>query len=98
MKATVRHILASDMNEALILKQMLLQGHDFEVLAQHYSICQSSQQLGNLGEIHQGQLIDELDYIIFSHDLNQVHGPLPTEFGFHLIEIKSRAPIEEVDA
>ena len=45
---------------------------------------------GDLGEFSQGQMVKEFDDVVFSGDLGTIHGPIQTQFGFHLIEITSR--------
>ncbi|HBK36137.1 MAG TPA: peptidylprolyl isomerase, partial [Halomonas sp.] len=32
----------------------------------------------------------EFDKVVFSGELNKVHGPVQTQFGYHLLEITSR--------
>jgi len=56
-----------------------------------YSECPSGKDGGDLGEFEPGQMVDEFDEIVFHKDLQKVHGPVKTEFGYHLIEIISRS-------
>jgi peptidyl-prolyl cis-trans isomerase C len=35
-------------------------------------------------------MVKEFDEVVFSGDLNTVHGPVKTQFGYHLLEITSR--------
>jgi len=35
-------------------------------------------------------MVPEFDKVIFNDTLNVVHGPVKTDFGYHLIEITSR--------
>jgi peptidyl-prolyl cis-trans isomerase C len=35
-------------------------------------------------------MVKEFDNIVFTQDLNKIHGPIKTQFGFHLIEIMAR--------
>ena len=37
-----------------------------------------------------GILVREFDEVVFSADLNQVQGPVKTQFGYHLLEVTSR--------
>lgn len=37
-----------------------------------------------------GDMVKEFDDVVFKEDLNRIHGPIKTEFGFHLIEILAR--------
>ena len=43
---------------------------------------------GNLN--NSGQMVQEFDQVVFSGELNKVHGPVKTQFGYHLLEITSR--------
>ena len=88
--ASARHILVED--EALCedLKQQIADGSDFADIAKEHSKCPSGQDGGSLGEFGPGQMVPEFDQVIFSGELGRVHGPVKTQFGFHLIEITSR--------
>jgi peptidyl-prolyl cis-trans isomerase C len=35
-------------------------------------------------------MVREFDDVVFSADLGTVHGPVRTQFGYHLIEITNR--------
>jgi len=34
-------------------------------------------------------MVPEFDYVVFSESLGEVHGPVQTQSGYHLIEITS---------
>jgi len=36
-------------------------------------------------------MVREFDQVVFSEDIGKVHGPVKTQFGFHLIEITERS-------
>jgi peptidyl-prolyl cis-trans isomerase C len=72
------------------LKQQIEAGADLAVVAKEYSSCPSGQRGGELGEFSPGQMVREFDEVVFSGELNTVHGPVKTQFGYHLIEITSR--------
>ncbi|MFT5421043.1 MAG: peptidyl-prolyl cis-trans isomerase C [Candidatus Endobugula sp.] len=90
MVAMARHILVKHKDEAEKLKQQLLKGEKFEVLAKKYSICNSAKKGGDLGEIRKGQLVKSVEQVVFKKTLKQVHGPVKSQFGFHLIEVYYR--------
>ena len=50
----------------------------------------SAPQGGDLGEFMPGQMVKEFNDVVFSADVGKVHGPVQTQFGYHLIEITSR--------
>jgi peptidyl-prolyl cis-trans isomerase C len=89
-KAKARHILVETQEECEDLKQQIVNGLDFAEAAQQHSKCPSGQQGGNLGEFSPGQMVQEFDQVVFSEEVGKVHGPVQTQFGFHLIEITSR--------
>jgi len=59
-------------------------------VAKEHSTCPSGKSGGDLGSFGKGQMVPEFDAVIFSEELNVVHGPVQTQFGYHLIEITSR--------
>jgi peptidyl-prolyl cis-trans isomerase C len=90
MVAMARHILVKQKGDAENIKQRLVKGESFDVLAKKHSTCNSSKKGGDLGEIHKGQLVKSVEQVIFKKPLKQVHGPVKSQFGFHLIEIYYR--------
>lgn len=88
--AAARHILVKTEEECNNLKLQIEEGADFVEIAKEHSQCPSGQQGGSLGEFGPGQMVKEFDDVVFSADLGKVHGPIQTQFGFHLIEITSR--------
>ena len=36
-------------------------------------------------------MVPEFDKVVFNDELNKVHGPVKTQFGYHLLEITSRS-------
>jgi peptidyl-prolyl cis-trans isomerase C len=89
--ASARHILVSTEQECLDVKAKLDAGGDFESLAKQHSSCPSGQRGGALGEFGPGQMVKEFDAVVFNEEVGQVHGPVKTQFGFHLLEITSRS-------
>ena len=73
------------------LKKQIESGADFAALAKQHSQCPSGQQGGDLGEFGQGQMVPEFDKVVFHEEVNVVHGPIKTQFGFHLVEVTKRA-------
>jgi len=43
-----------------------------------------------LGEFKPGQMVPEFDKVVFSEEIGKVHGPIKTQFGYHLVEITNR--------
>jgi peptidyl-prolyl cis-trans isomerase C len=90
-RARARHILVDSEEACLDLKTQIEQGADFADLARKHSRCPSGQQGGDLGEFSPGQMVPEFDRVVFSEEVGRAHGPVQTQFGFHLVEIVSRA-------
>lgn len=89
--ANARHILLQNEKLAKKLKRELIRKEiSFEKAAKKYSKCPSFKKGGDLGSFSKGNMVKEFDEVIFKESLNRVHGPIKTEFGFHLIEILSR--------
>lgn len=89
-KASARHILVSTEDQCTQLKTEIEGGADFAAVAKEHSSCPSGQNGGALGEFGPGQMVKEFDEVVFSGDLNTVHGPVKTQFGYHLLEITAR--------
>ena len=89
-KAAARHILVATEQEWTDLKQKIADGEDFADVAKEHSTCPSGREGGKLGEFSPGMMVAEFDKVVFSEEVGVVHGPIETQFGFHLIEITNR--------
>lgn len=89
--ANARHILVSSQEDCESLKQQIEGGADFAELARKHSQCPSGRSGGDLGQFSQGQMVKEFDEVVFSGEIGKTHGPVKTQFGYHLIEITSRS-------
>ncbi|MCK4851912.1 MAG: peptidylprolyl isomerase [Candidatus Omnitrophica bacterium] len=89
-RARARHILTASEDTCNDLKSQIETGADFAETAKKYSQCPSGKQGGDLGEFSQGQMVPEFDEVVFQAEVGKVHGPVKTDFGYHLIEITDR--------
>lgn len=89
-QATARHLLVDNEAKCLELKQQILEGAEFGDIAKANSSCPSSAQGGDLGSFGPGQMVPEFDQVVFSAPINEVQGPVKTQFGYHLLEVTSR--------
>ena len=89
-QATARHILVDTEEFCNELKTKIADGESFAELARAHSSCPSGASGGDLGSFGPGQMVPEFDKVVFSADLNQVQGPVKTQFGYHLLEVTSR--------
>lgn len=84
--ACARHILVKTKEEATQLKAKLDKGADFAQLAKRHSLCKSGKRGGDLGEFRPGTMVKAFDQVVFNKPVLKIHGPIKTQFGFHLIE------------
>lgn len=86
MKASACHILVKTKEEADKLKAQLDKGASFQALAKKHSTCPSGKKGGDLGEFRRGDMVKAFDSVVFKQEILTVHGPIKTQFGFHLIK------------
>jgi len=89
-RATARHILVDSQDAAEDLKTQIEAGADFAEIAREHSNCPSGREGGDLGEFGPGQMVPEFDEVVFSAEVGKTHGPVQTQFGYHLIEVTDR--------
>lgn len=90
-RASARHILVPTEEKCLELKAEIAAGAAFADLAKQHSTCPSGQRGGDLGEFGPGQMVKEFDTVVFNEAVGEVHGPVKTQFGFHLLEVTARS-------
>ncbi len=89
--ASARHILVATKEECEDLINQINDGADFAALAAKHSKCPSGRQGGELGEFGPGQMVKEFDTVVFNEEVGKPHGPVKTDFGYHIVEITSRS-------
>ena len=89
-KATARHILVDTEEQCNELKDQITNGTDFGEVAKQHSNCPSGGSGGDLGEFGPGMMVKEFDEVVFSAPINEVQGPVKTQFGYHLLEVTNR--------
>ena len=94
VKAAASHILVKDEALCSKLKGEINGSGDvagaFARAAKEHSTCPSRSSGGSLGVFGRGAMVPAFDKVVFSEELGKVHGPVQTQFGFHLILITSR--------
>lgn len=88
--AIVRHILVKDKELCEQLKKKIKAGADFAKIAKQHSTCPSAKKGGELGDVKKGQLVAPIDKAVFTLAERELHGPIKSQFGWHLLEIKFR--------
>ena len=89
-RASARHILVPTEQQANDIKAQIAAGADFAEMARQHSTCPSSARGGDLGEFKPGQMVKEFNDVCFNDEVGVVHGPVKTQFGYHLIEVTKR--------
>jgi peptidyl-prolyl cis-trans isomerase C len=88
--AHARHIMVATEEACLELKAKIEAGEDFAACATKNSKCPTGRRGGNLGIVKPGQLVTEVDEVVFNGEIRTVHGPVKSQFGYHLIQVLSR--------
>lgn len=89
-QASARHILVATEELCNNLKTEIEGGANFATLAATHSTCPSGARGGDLGTFRPGQMVPEFDRVVFNEAVGVVHGPVKTQFGYHLLEVTSR--------
>lgn len=90
-KASARHILVETEKLCKKLKKEIKDGDiTFEKAAKKHSKCPSGRDGGDLGSFNEGDMVPEFDKVVFNEAVNVVHGPVQTQFGYHLLEVTAR--------
>ncbi len=90
-KASARHILVDSEDFCQELIDKINNGEDFGQLAKEHSKCPSGRNGGDLGVFGPGQMVPEFDRVVFNEEVGVAHGPVKTDFGFHIVEITDRS-------
>ena len=89
-KVNAAHILVKGQGKAEELLARIKAGESFAKLAQDYSECSSRKRGGSLGWFGRGQMVREFEKAAFEAEKGQVVGPVKTQFGWHLIQVKDK--------
>ena len=87
-----KHILVDTEEECNDILAKVTSGEmTFEAAAKEFSKCPSGQNGGDLGEFGKGQMVPEFEQAAFAAELEQVVGPVQTQFGYHLIKVTAKS-------
>jgi peptidyl-prolyl cis-trans isomerase C len=89
-KVCVKHILVATQEEADAAKARLAAGEDFATVADEISLDTGSAG-GDLGCTLAGDYVDEFAQAALEAPLNEVFGPVQSEFGFHVLVVTERS-------
>jgi peptidyl-prolyl cis-trans isomerase SurA len=76
------------------LSRRLREGADFAELARRYSEDAHAAQGGAMGWVQAGELLPELDAVLFRLKEGELSSPIQTRLGFHLVRMETRRPAE----
>jgi len=72
------------------IHRRLLEGCNFELLAKEYSQGPYKDRGGDMGWIKKGELMDELNEMIFSMEKDEISSPIKTRLGFHIFMVEDK--------
>lgn len=85
------HILVKDKATAEEVLKKLKNGGDFAKLAKEYSIDTSNAANGgSLGYFGRGQMVKEFEDVAFKLKVNEISGPVKTQYGYHIIKVTGK--------
>ncbi|KPJ49123.1 MAG: hypothetical protein AMJ41_03535 [candidate division Zixibacteria bacterium DG_27] len=91
----IRHILVKSETVVDSLHQRLMEGEDFAVLAEARSLDPTSAMGGELGYFRWGSMIPGFQEAAFKLKIGQISKPIKTQYGWHLIKLDDRRPVEQ---
>ncbi|GAB4113755.1 MAG: peptidylprolyl isomerase [Candidatus Caldatribacteriota bacterium] len=86
------NILIDQEEKAKEIMERLKKGEDFEKIAQENSLSPSASKGGDMGYVLKGNLLPEIDEVIFALEINEVSEIVKTEAGFHILKITDKKP------
>ncbi|MEI8377954.1 MAG: peptidylprolyl isomerase [bacterium] len=84
------HLLVDTEEEALKLREEILEGKDFADVAAEVSKCPSGSKGGDLGFFSKGMMVPEFDEASFSLEVGELSEPVQTQFGWHLLIVTDK--------
>lgn len=91
------HILVDTMDEAVEIGDKLNAGAIFEEMAKRYSKDTTAKRGGDVGYFSAGQMVPEFEDACFVLKVNDVSGPVKTQFGYHIITLTEKKEPELMD-
>ncbi len=78
------------------LRQQLVRGGDFAALAKQYSEDPHAPDGGAMDWVAQGELMPELDAVLFQLKPGEISQPIQTRLGFHLVRVEERRAADQL--
>jgi peptidyl-prolyl cis-trans isomerase D len=94
-----RHILVDTKEQADAALARLKNGETFEALAKELSKDTSSKDKGgDLGWFPKGAMVKAFEDAAFALKLNEISAPIPSQFGYHIIQLLEGPEVRPLDA
>ncbi|MEM1076696.1 MAG: peptidylprolyl isomerase [Pseudomonadota bacterium] len=84
------HILVESEEEALTIRQEIVDGADFAAMAREKSTGPSGPNGGNLGWFSTGMMVPPFEAAAVALDVGEISEPVQTQFGWHLIQLNDK--------
>ncbi len=81
------HLLVDTEEQALSLRDEIVNGKPFEEVAKAVSKCPSGRNGGDLGFFGRGRMVPEFDQAAFAQPVGEISEPIKTQFGYHLLVV-----------
>ena len=79
-----------------MIRAQLRQGAEFGALARQYSEEPRREQGGDLGYVRRGQILPQLEEVVFNLAIGEISPILTSAHGFHLFRVTDRTPEREI--
>ncbi len=74
------------------IKERLLKGEDFSSLAKEFSDDSYAKKGGDMGFLHKGSMMAEIDNAIEDMNAGDIGGPIRSLYGYHILKVLERKP------
>ncbi|MFA6003521.1 MAG: peptidylprolyl isomerase [Elusimicrobiota bacterium] len=95
----VRHILFATSPEAEEVAKKARKGASFPALAKQYSLdAATAEDGGKMAPAIYGEIIPELEDIVFRMRIGEIAGPIKSKFGYHVLKKESEHRLDPAEA
>ena len=92
-RAKAMHIIVADEKTAAAVKKEAKSGAKFADLVKKFSTePQKDKSGGDLGWFDKGQMLPEIDKVVFAAKKGDIVGPVKTQYGYHVIYVEDLKP------